>query len=373
VSAADGARPVTVAEARALFAPFVKESCIALAVSGGPDSTALLWLAARWRAQRKSGPDILALTVDHGLRKESAGEAGAVKALARRLGVAHRTLRWRGVKPGTRLQEAARQARYALLAQAAKKAGARHLVTAHTLDDQAETVLLRFLRGSGPAGLKAMAQLSPCPGAREIVLARPLLDIPKARLIATLDRAGTGFAEDPSNSDPRHTRARLRALMPELEREGLSARRLALLARRLQRMDAALRAAVAEAARTVSRTPWGEGRRIVLDRAQFFRLPEEVALRLLGRAIEHVGDPGGEGGPAALGKLESLFAALSAPGARLRRTLAGALVTAGGTDLVVECAPPRRRAQGNTKSPSATRISALTTRKTVPTARPGSG
>ncbi len=116
MSAADTAAPVSSAEAKTLFGPLAHLPVLVLAVSGGPDSTALLMLAARWRAARKAGPKLLAVTVDHGLRPESAGEARAVKRLARRLGVPHRTLRWQGKKPTTGLQEAAREARYRLLA-----------------------------------------------------------------------------------------------------------------------------------------------------------------------------------------------------------------------------------------------------------------
>jgi tRNA(Ile)-lysidine synthase len=367
VSAADADRPLTLAQARALFEPFAKEKAVVIAVSGGPDSTALLWLAAQWRASLGSGPQLLAVTVDHGLRAEAAREAKAVNALAGQLGVGHRTLRWKGAKPATGLQEAARTARYALLAAAARKSGARYLLTAHTLDDQAETVLLRLLRGSGPAGLQAMASMSPCPGAAWLTLARPLLAIPKTRLIATVAAAGIAFADDPSNRDPRHTRPRLRALMPKLEAEGLTAPRLALLARRLQRAEAALRKAVADAQGRVSLTPWGEGRRIVFDREGFSRLPDEIAIRLLGQAIAQVGDEG----PVELGKLESLFDSLSrrSEGGAFRRSLAGALVSGQSAELVIERAPPRRKASG--KGPNG-RISALTTRKTHSVAGPRS-
>lgn len=366
MSAADADKALTLSEARARFEPFAKQDIIAIAVSGGPDSTALLFLAARWRAARKTGPQILALTVDHGLRKESAREANAVKALAKKLGVAHRTLRWQGEKPKTGLQEKAREARYALLASAAKKARANFLLTAHTLDDQAETVLFRLLRGSGVSGLQAMAQVSPCPGAPWLKLARPLLAIPKARLIATLQQAGISFADDPSNRDPRHARPRLRALMPQLEAEGLSAQRLALLASRLRRAEDALRRAVAQAQAKISRTPWGEGTRIVLDREAFAALPQEIAIRLLGNALAQVGDEG----PVELRKLESLFESL-APGADgFRRTLAGALVTQAPRELVIERAPPRRakHGQGQEKR-SGGRISALTTGKSPPAGR----
>lgn len=338
------AAPLSPAETRALFAPFVKEKSIIIAVSGGPDSTALLWLAARWRASRKTGPDIIAVTINHGLRAEAAGEARAVKRFARELGVLHQTLCWSGAKPITGLQEAARTARYRLLAKAAAKAGACYVLTAHTLDDQAETVLLRLLRGSGVSGLQAMAATSPYPGEQELMLARPLLSIPKARLIATLDKAGIPYADDPSNRDPRHTRVRLRSLMPALLEEGLSARRLALLAARLQRAEAALRSAVAEAMERVSLTPWDEeDTRIVFDRGRFLSLPAEIGLRLIGRAIAHVGHEG----PVELGKLEALFEALLVADASFRRTLAGAMITLLPAQVVIEPAPPRRRPPGS--------------------------
>jgi tRNA(Ile)-lysidine synthase len=332
------AAPVSAAEAKTLFAGLSAAPALVLAVSGGPDSTALMVLAARWRAALKSGPELLAVTIDHGLRRESAREARAVKRLAVRLGLRHRTLRWTGAKPKTGLQEAARAVRYRLLVAAARGAGASHVLTAHTLDDQAETVLFRMARGSGLTGLCAMMREAPLAGA---ILVRPLLDVPKVRLIATLDSVGLSFADDPSNRDPRFTRARLRALMPGLAGEGLDAGRLALLARRLRRAEAAIEVATAAAASAVSEGAWSERGPIVLDAQKFHRLPAEVALRLLGRAITC---RGGEG-PVQLAKLEALCEALAEATApespRLRRTLAGALVTQAGGRLTIERAPPR--------------------------------
>jgi tRNA(Ile)-lysidine synthase len=343
VPAADDAPPVSAAEAKALFGSLARAPVLILAVSGGPDSTALLMLMARWRSALKAGPKLFAVTVDHGLRRASVGEARAVKALARRLGVAHRTVRWKGKKPATGLQQAARDARYRLLAAAAKSANGSVIVTAHTLDDQAETVLLRMSRGSGVSGLCAMARESPLPAnGPQIVLVRPLLDIPKARLVATLKRAKIDFADDASNRDPRFTRARLRELMPALAREGLSARALSRLAGRLRRAEAAIETAVDEAMEALSRGPWSDRGPIVFDAEKFVRLPAEVALRLLGRAIARAGDAGA----IRLGKLETLYEALTRANAsktlRWRRTLAGALVTMTAMKLVVERAPARR-------------------------------
>src|SRR4051794_40595803 len=163
---------ITVAQAKSLFADWTSAPAIVLAVSGGPDSIALMWLAARWRRALKRGPRLIAVTVDHGLRPEAAREAREVRRLAKTLDLPHRTLRWRGVKPQTGVPAAARAARYRLLAEAARASGATHILTAHTRDDQAETLLMRMLRGSGISGLAAMARQSEREG---VWLARPLL------------------------------------------------------------------------------------------------------------------------------------------------------------------------------------------------------
>jgi tRNA(Ile)-lysidine synthase len=328
-------------EASALFDGLAGLRGLLLAVSGGSDSTALLVIAARWAKKRKRAPKLLAVTVDHGLRPEARREAAMVKRLARRLGVPHRTLRWRGVKPKTGLQEAARIARYSLLAQAAVRAGYEHILTAHTLDDQAETVLLRLARGSGLTGLAGMAHASALPVGAEtaIFLVRPLLRIPKSRLVATLKAAGIGHSEDASNRDPRFTRARLRMLMPALAREGLDARGLMRLAMRMRRAEATIEFAVGAARAALAPGPWRERGPIVFDVAHFRDLPAEVALRLLGRAVAQTGDEG----PVELGKLEQLYEVLRQSRPPLRRTLAGALITLAAERLTIERAPARRR------------------------------
>lgn len=336
------AEPVSDAEARELFAELASFPALILAVSGGPDSTALLVLAARWRRRLKKAPKLVAVTVDHGLRPESAGEARAVKRLAARLGVDHATRRWRGRKPASRLQEAAREARYRLLIEAARKAKACAIVTAHTLDDQAETVLFRLARGSGLAGLGGMARRS---ALGDLALVRPLLEVPKARLVATLEAAGVTYADDASNRDPRFARPRWRALGPLLAAEGLDAKRLATFARRMRRAEDALSDFVAQALAHTALLPWPtEGAGLVaIDATKFFALPAEVSLRLLGAAIDRVGSEG----PAALGKLEALHEALQerrtgGSGVRFRRTLAGAVVALSAGRIEVCRAPPRR-------------------------------
>src|SRR6185312_1204219 len=124
-----------------------------------------------------------------------------------------------------------------LLARAARREGATHILTAHTRDDQAETLLMRLLRGSGITGLSAMARESARDG---VILVRPLLSLPKTRLVATLKRAGIGYADDPTNRDTAFARPRLRAMLPLLAAEGGDARGLARLASRLARANAAV-------------------------------------------------------------------------------------------------------------------------------------
>ena len=348
--------PVSAAELKTLFSDLDYLPALLLAVSGGPDSTALMVLAARWRDALKVKPKLIAVTVDHGLRAEAKREAAAVARLAHKLGIAHRTLRWTGAKPETGLQQAARAARYRLLAGAARKANAAHILTAHTRDDQAETVLIRMSRGSGLAGLAAMSRISALPGGDkgQIKLVRPLLDVPKARLVATLRVAKIPFADDPSNRDPRFTRARLRGLTAELAREGLDAHRLSLLARRLKRADAAIETVVDGAAAALA-LPASAPATIAFDAAGYAGLPGEIALRLIGRALAKVGDEG----PVELAKLEALTDALAAAqnsdSLRFRRSLAGAIVTLRPGQITVERAPPRRgrglttRRRGNAK------------------------
>ncbi|UWU94020.1 tRNA lysidine(34) synthetase TilS [Bradyrhizobium sp. CB1015] len=348
----DDNSPISAREAKRLFAGLKDAPALVLAVSGGPDSVALMWLAARWQRSLARGPQITVVTIDHGLRREAAREAREVKRLAAALGLPHRTLRWRGEKPKTGLPAAAREARYRLLAQAARAAGASHVLTAHTRDDQAETVLMRLFRGSGLAGLSAMAPFIARDG---IVLARPFLDVAKSQLIATLRRAKIGFAEDPTNRDTAFTRPRLRALLPLLATEGGDARNLARLAARLARANAAVEVLADGAERFLRLRDRGDAPQAGVrsfEASAFAALPEEVRLRLLLRAINALGHEG----PAELGKVETLMSmldrAIAGPRAAtngrpvLKQTLAGALISLAGGRIQIAPAPARRR-KGN--------------------------
>lgn len=296
-----------------------------MAVSGGPDSVALLLLLSEWVAKgAKAGdrPALAAATVDHGLREGSRGEAEAVAALCDRLDIPHAILTWDAPKPRSGIQQAARQARYRLLFDEAQRLGGATLVTAHTLDDQAETVLMRMAHGSGPAGLAGMRPLSQRVGG---TLARPLLGIAKSRLIASVRSRDLFVIQDPSNSDPRFERVRWRGLMSGLAQAGLSAARLGTLATRLQRMEDALaRRADDLAPELVTEDAAGALR---LDFGRVLQEPEEIGLRLLARAVEKVAPD--DDGFLRLERLEACFCALRAAvngQAALTRTLSGCLL-----------------------------------------------
>ena len=285
------------------FAPLEAFPSAALAVSGGPDSMALMHLAARWLTLKERAPaSIAVLTVDHGLRPESAEEAAFVAGRAAELGFAHATLAWAGQKPKTGIQAAAREARYGLMAAYACEHRIACLVTAHTEDDQAETFLMRLRRGSGLDGLAAMAQVSERDG---VAIVRPLLGLSKARLTAYLRSLGIPFAIDPSNSNASFERVRLRHAMKALAAAGIARPALALSASRLGRSREALAGAAEEFLERHFRvTSLGQGQ---IGLEAFLALAPEIALRVLSRALALTG---GREAPPRMTKVERLLKSL---------------------------------------------------------------
>ena len=271
----------------------------AVAVSGGPDSMALSLLFSGWG-------EASYLTFDHGLREGSQKEAEQVGRWLKQRGLSHKILTWHGEKPATGIQAAARTARYRALEGWCRDHGIKALVLAHTRDDQAETFLMRLIRGSGVDGLAAMAPVAPpLSGPDSPRLVRPLLGVSKQALKEYLTSAGQPWVEDPSNQNLDFMRVKVRKLLGDTEIEGFTAETLAKTAARMARVKEVLGGrtqGVLEKALVVSRFGFGE-----LDVAEFHKAHEEIALRALSRMLIFFG---GGGYPTRLEQVERLCHAL---------------------------------------------------------------
>jgi tRNA(Ile)-lysidine synthase len=197
------------ADLAALWPQDTREGPLGLAVSGGPDSLALLLLA-----HAAMPDDIAVCSIDHGLRPEAAGEVALVERIAAERGIAFTALKVT-LAPGN-VPARAREARYAALAEWARGAGLGAVATAHHVDDQAETLLMRLNRGSGLAGLAGVRAASRIEGS-EVTLLRPLLSWRKAELAAVVAAAGITPAQDPSNTNPDFDRTRLRLALAQAD------------------------------------------------------------------------------------------------------------------------------------------------------------
>lgn len=246
---------------------------VAVAVSGGGDSLALLHLACR--AAAETGQALHAVTVDHGLRAESAAEAQRVATICKALGLPHATLRWQGWDGQGNLQAEARAARYRLMADWARGQGIGTILLGHTRDDMAETFLMRLAREAGVDGLSGMASQFRRDG---LHWGRPLLDTGRAALRAHLRQAGLDWIEDPSNEDARFARVRARAALMALAPLGIDAQGLSRVMAQLGQARDALEACADRLARDLVRQDAGD---LVLDWAALSGHPPELRRRIL--------------------------------------------------------------------------------------------
>ena len=310
-----------------LFKDVPQAARYGVAVSGGSDSMGLVRLIADARHSVPVFADaaVTVLTVDHGLRPAAAEEAAQVAHWCRRLGFDHVTLTCRETLPASGVQAAARAARYRLMTDWCLSDGADVLMVAHTLEDQAETVLMRLARGSGVDGLSAMAPVTMQNG---IAVVRPLLGVSRDRLRSCLAAHDQDWIDDPSNHDERFERVRVRKALPALADLGLTPETLSVTARRLQRVRSMLDGAAGEAM----------GRHVRAYDAGFCAVAprllsaehEEVVLRVLARCLCAVG---GEPYPPRQSALEALVSALS--GGPCRRTLGGCGIDGAGESITI--------------------------------------
>jgi tRNA(Ile)-lysidine synthase len=273
----------------------------ALAISGGVDSIALLY----WFA--KTGLPCVALTVDHGLRPESANESASVSASAATLGIAHQILHWTGDKPSTGLEAAARKARYELMFDYCNKNNIGILLTAHQADDQIETFLMNLGRGSGVYGLAGIRPISQRGG---IIIARPLLDVPRAQLQNYCDENNIKYFNDEMNDDENFTRVRIRKNRKVLtDALGISDERILLAMSNLHRVREAMENDVEKLIASASEQLTARNeKRFVFPAAMLFGLPAELQLKFLAQMLKRIG--GAEYSPR-LGDIQRLIVKLS--------------------------------------------------------------
>jgi tRNA(Ile)-lysidine synthase len=262
--------------------PFEPNPKLAVAFSGGADSTAMVLLAARWVKRR--GGKVSAVTVDHGLRQASAAEAKLAQLRIKALGIDGTILRWKNSQPSSGIQNAARKARYELMSSWCRRKGILHLLLAHHQEDQAETMLHRLGRQTGADGLAGMARIRETADVR---LLRPCLNVSRNRLQALVEAQGLEWVEDPSNQDPAYARVRLRNLLPALEVEQISPVALGGTALRLAEIRQSMEnQAALVLAKSAEMSSLGYAR---IGSAAIIDTEREIARRILERLLGTVG------------------------------------------------------------------------------------
>jgi len=305
--------------------PFERSPELAIGFSGGADSTGLLVLAARW-VKRRNGV-IFALTVDHGLRDDSLAEAKIAQKNIKALGVAGYILPWLGHKPTSGVQNAAREARFAIMSSWCHRRGILHLLLAHHEDDQAETLLHRLGRKTGADGLAGMPRIRE---AYDVRILRPCLSVSPARLSASARNRGIRWIEDPSNKDRSYARVRLRNLLPSLKEEQISAAALAGTARRLADVRKLFENQTGQIlANSAELNSLGYAK---INNKVLRKLDPELVRRILERLL---GTIGGHFYPTRRYLLDNLIGKLQKEGLSSRRTIAGCLVQPEKNDILI--------------------------------------
>ena len=269
-----------------LFNLFQKELKInekfAVAVSGGPDSLALAFLAKIYSIINKLA--IKFFIVDHKLRKESSDEAKKIKKLLKGLNINSEILIWNGKKPKKNIQSIARKKRYELLFLKCKKYKINNLLLGHHLDDLYENFFIRIVRGSG---LKGLASLNKTNQINKINLIRPLLAFDKSDLIFISKYVFNFFVVDPSNKDFKYTRVRIRSFIDELKKEGFDKNKLFLTINNLRRSNQTLLFYVEQNKRLNSFLNQKKNELILNE--NFFKNPYEVIFRSMIDSIKIIG------------------------------------------------------------------------------------
>jgi tRNA(Ile)-lysidine synthase len=268
-----------------------------------------------------------AVTVDHGLRPEAAAEAAGVAAMCRTLGVPHETLRWQGWDGTGNLMDAARRARIRLIADWAKARGIAAVALGHTLDDQAETFLMRLARGSGVDGLASMSAHRQSDG---IIWERPLLKVRRAELRDYLVALGVTWVEDPTNDDAAYDRIKMRQALAVLEPLGITPDRIGSTVFMMSMARDVLQRAVVRLAQIAGREEVGA---VVLEKRALLLEPYETGLRFLAEAVRWVSSS--DYRP----RLEALMDVHAEVISTKKRTLSGCILQSDGTHIRITREP----------------------------------
>jgi len=302
-----------------LFKPLENYKHIALAVSGGSDSLALMLLVSAWSKTQKSAPKIDVYTVNHALREQAQDECKFVEREAKKLAFNSYILTWEGKKPTSALQANARKARYQLIGEAMAKTGAEILLTAHHAFDQAETIMMRLKSGSGIAGLKGISKFSVV---ERVKIYRPLLEISPDILANVAKNAEINPIIDPSNSDENYERVRWRKILPKLFDLGLTDKRFAKFSARIGRADFALNEITNSLFEDkVELDKFGVAQISLLDLSL---TPMEIQLRLLQKLLQKIG---GKQKPFALSQIEELHCKIMMGDSFVKQTLHGCVIS----------------------------------------------
>ena len=309
-----------------LFAPVEPFGSIGIAVSGGPDSMALMVLAATWAKTQTPSKRLFVYCVDHGLRPAAHEETSFVAKEAEKLSIPARVLKWEGEKPQTGIMAAARLARYRLIGEAMLADRAEVLLTAHHMNDQAETILMRMAHGSGLAGLGGMDMFSQVEG---INICRPLLSVSPLVLAGVVADAGIVAVSDPSNADANYERVRWRSMLPGLTDMGLGAERFSLFGKRVRRADEALDVLAGAAFSQLANIDDLGVVKIGLGGLEL--QPDELKVRLMQSALRIAG---GNQKPFLLAPVEELVAQVAMDQAFAKKTLFGCVIELRANNIV---------------------------------------
>ena len=296
----DNKFPLTDVKVCGLFSSYINHDKIALAVSGGRDSMALMCLVYRWKAHLALNIEIEVLTVNHNLRKTAEDECRFVKKIAKDYGFRHKELTWEHENIETSIQEKARNARYQLMLDYVREENIDTILTAHTSDDNIETFIMRLAKGSGLDGLKSINEIRYEDG---IQIVRPLLSLSRSLTTEILRSTGNEWVDDPTNEDESFERVKIRNNISSLSSFNMSSDNLTKTIQRLARAHESIRFFTNLVSQELVELSELGHADVNFDKLRNY--PKEIILRVLAKALTDI-----NGGTVSLSSLETVFTEL---------------------------------------------------------------